>query len=159
MALPDDFKAALASWASGVSVVTTNSGGRLYGITVSSFSSVSLDPPLILVCLSNENKLPGMIVESEGFAVSILGRTQENASNYFAMSGREATSDFTEIEGEWTPSGQPIIAGSLATVVCELQECLPQGDHTIVIGRVIQATSGDGEPLLYYRRKYRGVTE
>jgi len=159
MSLTDDFKAALGSWASGVSVVTTNAAGKLYGLTVSSFSSLSLDPPLILVCLNNENRLPTMISEAEGFAVSILSRTQETASNYFARSGRPATTEFTEIEGEWTPSGQPVIAGALATIVCELREQIPQGDHTIVVGEVIQATSGDGEPLLYYRRKYRSVTE
>ena len=159
MSLTDDFKAALGSWASGVSVVTTNCGGRLYGLTVSSFSSLSLDPPLILVCLGNENKLPTMIAEAEGFAVSILGRTQEEASNYFARRGRPATAEFTEVEGEWTPSGQPVVAGALAFLVCELVEQLPQGDHTIVVGRVIQAEAREGEPLLYYRRKYRGVTD
>ncbi len=158
MSLTDDFKAALASWASGVSVVTTNSGGELYGLTVSSFSSLSLDPPLILVCLKNENKLPSMIAEAEGFAVSILSREQEEASNYFARANRPATTGFTEIEGRWTPSGQPVIEGALATIVCELQDSLPQGDHTIVVGRVIQAETSEGEPLLYYRRKYRGVT-
>ncbi len=159
MSLTDDFKAALGSWASGVSVVTTNSGGKLYGLTVSSFSSLSLDPPLILVCLKNENKLPSMIADAEGFAVSILSREQEAASNYFARANRPATTDFTEVEGRWTPSGQPVIAGALATIVCELQDRLPQGDHTIVVGRVIQAETFDGDPLLYYRRNYRGVTE
>ncbi len=160
MSLTDDFKSALSSWISGVSVVTTNSGGRLYGLTVSSFSSLSLEPPLILVCLHNGNRLPAMIAQAEEFAVSILSRDQEAASNYFARSGREATEDFTEIEGEWTPSGQPVIPGALATIVCELQDQLPQGDHMIVVGRVIHATtSEDGEPLLYYKRKYRGVTD
>jgi flavin reductase (DIM6/NTAB) family NADH-FMN oxidoreductase RutF len=160
MSLTDDFKTALSAWASGVSVVTTNSGGRIYGLTVSSFSSLSLDPPLILVCLHNENRLPAMIAQAGGFAVSILCRKQEAASNYFAKSGREATTDFTEIDGEWTPSGQPIIARALATIVCELQDQLPQGDHTIVVGRVIQASaSDDGEPLLYYRREYRGIAD
>jgi 3-hydroxy-9,10-secoandrosta-1,3,5(10)-triene-9,17-dione monooxygenase reductase component len=159
MSLTDDFKAALGSWASGVSVVTTNSGGELYGLTVSSFSSLSLDPPLILVCLKNENKLPAMIQEAEGFAVSILSRDQEEASNYFARTNRPATTDFTEIEGKWTASGQPVLAGALATIVCELQDHIPQGDHTIMVGRVIEASATDAEPLLYYRRKYRGVTE
>ena len=68
MSLQDDFKGALASWASGVSVVTTNADGMLYGLTVSSFTSLSLDPPLVLVCLANANRLPAMILDAGGFA-------------------------------------------------------------------------------------------
>ena len=104
VSLKDDFKTALAAWASGVSVVTTNADGMLYGLTVSSFTSLSLDPPLVLVCLNKENRLPEMIEASGGFAVSILHRGQQEASNYFASRGRQPTEGFTDVEGLWTSS-------------------------------------------------------
>ena len=151
------FRNVLAQWASGVSVVTTNHDGMLYGLTVSSFSSLSLDPPLVLVCLSNNNRIVTMIEASRGFAVSILASGQIAASNYFARQGRLPTPDFTEIEGEWTSSGQPVIRGALAWMVCELQKTFVEGDHTVVIGRVLDTHVGQGEPLLYWSRGYRAV--
>ena len=84
MALTDDFKNALSGWASGVSVVTTRDAGLAYGLTVSSFTSVSLDPPVVLVCLGHGNRLHEMIASSKRFAVSLLARDQEAASNHFA---------------------------------------------------------------------------
>ena len=150
------FKEVLAQWASGVSVVTTNDQGLLYGLTVSSFSSVSLDPPLVLVCLANSNRIVPMIGAADGFAVSILADDQQSASAYFARPGRLPSQDFTEIEGEWTPSGLPVIAGALAWVTCSLHATIPQGDHTIVVGRVTEARVAAGrQPLLYWSRGYR----
>jgi flavin reductase (DIM6/NTAB) family NADH-FMN oxidoreductase RutF len=155
----DAFKGVLSQWASGVSVVTTNHEGLLYGLTVSSFSSLSLDPPLVLVCLHNENRMADMIRDSGGFAVSILGEQQQAASNYFARPGREPTSDFTEIDGTWTPWGQPVVKDASAHLVCHLHALIPQGDHTITIGRVVGARNQPGEPLLYYNRAYRGIRD
>jgi len=158
MSLQDDFKGALASWASGVSVVTTNADGMLYGLTVSSFTSLSLDPPLVLVCLANANRLPAMILDAGGFAVSMLNRGQEDASNFFARRGREPTRDFTEVDGLWTDSGIPVVAGALAYIVCKHQRSIEEGDHTIVIGEVVEAQSAEGlQPLLYWRRGYRSI--
>jgi flavin reductase (DIM6/NTAB) family NADH-FMN oxidoreductase RutF len=151
------FREVLSQWASGVSVVTTNHGGMLYGLTVSSFSSLSLDPPLVLVCLSNHNRIVAMIDASRGFAVSILASGQVAASNYFARQGRLPTPDFTEIEGEMTPSGQPVIRGALAWMVCGLEKVFVEGDHTIVIGKVAATHIGQGEPLLYWSRGYRSI--
>ena len=153
------FRDVLSRWASGVSVVTTNHDGMLYGLTVSSFSSLSLDPPLVLVCLANVNRMVAMIEASRGFAVSILSSDQVTASNYFARQGRLPTPDFTEIEGQWTTSGQPVIAGALAWMTCELHALHAQGDHTIVIGRVSETATHDGEPLLYWSRGYRRIGE
>jgi flavin reductase (DIM6/NTAB) family NADH-FMN oxidoreductase RutF len=154
----EGFKAALGSWASGVSVVTTNDHGMLYGLTVSSFSSLSLDPPLVLVCLHNENRLAQMIGQGGAFAVSVLAAGQEPASRYFARPGRVPTVDFTEIEGDWTQSGQPVIKGAIAWLVCTLHAQIPEGDHTIVVGRVVECYARtDGEPLVYWRRAYRAI--
>lgn len=155
----DDLRGVLSRWASGVGVVTTNDNGLLYGLTVSSFTSVSLDPPLVLVSLSNNNRLTAMIETSHGFAVSLLGSDQQAASNYFARPGRLPTPDFTEIAGEWTPSGQPVIAGALGWLTCSLHALIPQGDHTLVIG-LVNGTGGDPAktPLVYWSRAYRAIT-
>lgn len=155
-----EFRSVLSQWASGVSVVTSNDDGMLYGLTVSSFSSLSLDPPLVLVCLANTNRIVPMIEQSRGFAVSILASDQIAASNYFARAGRLPTPSFTEIEGEWSPMGQPVVAGALAWMTCALHATLPEGDHTVVIGRVVETRVSEGKsPLLYWSRSYRHLGE
>ena len=152
------FKQVLSRWASGVSVVTTNDDGQLYGLTVSSFSSVSLDPPLVMVCLNRGNRIVEMIERSGRFAVSILGRDQEAASNYFARPRREPTTDFTEIDGEWVALELPIVKGAFAWAACSVHQLIMQGDHCIAIGQVEDGgTRGEGEPLLYFDRAYRSV--
>ncbi|MEZ4319312.1 MAG: flavin reductase family protein [Myxococcota bacterium] len=159
MSLADGFKDALACWCSGVSVVTTRStDGLMYGLTVSSFSSVSLDPPLVLVCINNSNRFPAMVEDGGSFAVSILHTGQEEASNYFARRGRAPTFDFTEIAGDYTPGGRPIVKGAMAWLGCELHQAVEAGDHTILIGRVVETHASDGQPLMYFRRAYRTVT-
>ncbi len=156
MALIDQFKETLGSWASGVSVVTTREGDLLYGLTVSSFASVSLDPPLISVCISNGNRAAGMIESSGWFAVTVLADEQEDASNYFARRGREPTEAFVEIDGAWTESGLPIVKDAAAWVVCDVHQAVEAGDHTLFIGAVKDAgADAERKPLLYWRRGYR----
>ena len=156
----DDFKAALGSWASGVTVVTTELDGMVYGITVSSFSSLSIDPKLILVSLQDTNHLPGMIKKSKKFAVSILAVGQEEVSGYFATSGREPTPSFDDsVPIRFGDGGCPVIEGALATLDCALEEAIQGGDHTIAVGRVLGATANpELQPLIYFRRAYRTVT-
>ena len=122
MALVDDFKNALSAWASGVSVVTTRDQGLAYGLTVSSFTSVSLEPPLILVCLGHGNRLSDMITASGRFAVSVLSRDQEAASNHFASRGREPEAELQGVATTDTASGVPVVDGALAWLSCELHE-------------------------------------
>jgi len=157
----DDFKGALGSWASGVTVVTTELNGMVYGITVSSFSSLSVDPLLVLVSLADTNHLPRMIRESGRFAVSILSAGQEDVSRYFATSGREPAASFDPaVPTETWVTGCPLIPGAIAHIDCELHQALPGGDHTIVIGRVVGARfDPERAPLIYFRRAYRSLAE
>jgi flavin reductase (DIM6/NTAB) family NADH-FMN oxidoreductase RutF len=153
---PDDFKGAMGSWAAGVTVVTTKHGDLVYGITVSSFTSLSIEPLLVEVALQNRNRLVDMIRQSGRFAVSILAEGQQDISGYFASGGREPAEAFPKITTTEWHTGSPIIAGALAHVDCELHEMLPGGDHTIVVGRVLGAAyNPDLNPLLYFRREYR----
>ena len=153
---PNDFKAALGAWAAGVTVITTKHEDLVYGITASSFSSLSMDPMLVLACIANSNRLATMVQESKRFAVSILAEGQEEISGHFALSGREPVPQFENIGCiEWH-TGSPIIDGSLAHLDCELYQVVPGGDHTIIIGKVVGAAANtDRKPLLYYRRGYR----
>jgi flavin reductase (DIM6/NTAB) family NADH-FMN oxidoreductase RutF len=155
---PDDFKGALGSWAAGVTVVTTRHEDLVYGITVSSFSSLSVDPLLILVCLANSNRLPKMVADSGKFAVSILAEDQGAISQYFSTSKREPLPEFEDIGTiEWH-TGSPIIDGAIAHIDCEVHELLAGGDHTIAVGRVLGAAfNPEKKPLLYFRRGYRSI--
>jgi len=162
MALAEDFaqryKDALASWASGVSIVATRAGGLVHGVTVSSFASLSLDPPLVLACIAQKSKLPPMVRESRRFAISLLSQDQHDTSAAFARSGREPSPGFSSvgIEEGTTTGGMPIVAGAMAFLDCELHAELGVGDHTIFVGRVTEAvTEPEKSPLVYYRRKYR----
>lgn len=154
---PEDFKGALGSWATGVTVVTTRLDEMVYGITVSSFSSLSIDPKLVLVSLQDSNHLPHMIRKSRRFAISILAAGQEDLSAYFSTSGRNPSESFgDEIETTIGETSSPLIAGALAHVDCELEAAYPGGDHTIAVGRVVAAAFNPQKlPLMYFRRGYR----
>ena len=149
------FKDALASWASGVSVVAARAGGLCYGLTVSSFTSLSFDPPLVLVCITNENRLPELIRTGGGFTVSVLAAGQEHVSTAFSRRGREPGPALAEAPSIEAPSGRPVLVGAIAWVDCELHDEIAKGDHQIVIGRVV-GTFADPEkqPLTYFRRGY-----
>lgn len=158
MDLQQDFKDALASWASGVSVVAARGeGGTSYGLTVSAFNSVSLDPPLVMVCLNRSNRLPAMIREDKRFSVSILAAGQDEVSNHFARSGREPAEN---LDGFGKDQGErpPVVAAAASTLQCEAHDFVEEGDHTIVIGRVVEANTDAVVPVLvYHRRGYHGV--
>ena len=156
---PEDFKGALGSWATGVTVVTTKLEDMVYGITVSSFSSLSMDPRLILVSLADSNHLPHMVKKSGVFGVSILAEGQDDISSFFSTSGRNPTSEFEEpVKVVVAETGSPLIAGALAHIDCELLEAFPGGDHTIAVGRVVSATfNPERLPLMYFRRAYRSL--
>ncbi|MCC6959864.1 MAG: flavin reductase family protein [Dehalococcoidia bacterium] len=155
----EDFKGALGSWASGVTVVTTRLDEEVYGITVSSFSSLSMEPRLILVSLQDSNHLPHMIKKSRRFGVSILAMGQDDVSAYFSTSGRNPSATFDDpVRAEVMTTGSPLISGALAHIDCELEQALPGGDHTIAIGRVVGASfNAEKLPLMYFRRAYRSL--
>ncbi len=155
---PDDFRGALGSWAAGVTIVTTKQDDLLYGITVSSFSSLSVDPLLILVCIAKSNKLADMVVETKKFAVSILAEGQDEISGAFSKSGREPVTEFEGVTTITAETGCPIINGSIAYLDCELHEAVDGGDHIIAIGKVLAASFDPTvKPLMYFRRGYRTV--
>lgn len=149
----DDFKEALGRFASGVTVVTVGSEGTLHGMTASSFASVSLDPPRILVCLDKSSRTRALL--SDTFAVNVLSADHESISRSFAHAGDKP---FGTLSHEIGQSGAPLIHGALAWIECATSSIVDGGDHDIVIGDVTGCSFADGAPLVYFRRGYRSLT-
>lgn len=148
---PDAFRSVLGRFASGVTVVTVRDpGGRDQGMTVSAFSSVSLSPPLVMVCIGHDASLHPLIEHVTHFGVNILSATQEALSRRFAAH----LDRFDGVGFERGESGVALIEGALAFLECRIVARHPAGDHTIVIGEVEAAENRDDRPLLYYRGGY-----
>lgn len=145
------FRQAMGHFASGVTVVTTKYEGVLSGMTVSSFASVSLSPPLVLVCIDRKVSTHDAIIAAGCFAVNILEEHQEHLSRRFATPTNDK---FAGVAWQVGQLGVPLLEGVLAEIECRLHDTLPGGDHTIFVGEVMHASVHEGAPLLYYRRGY-----
>jgi flavin reductase (DIM6/NTAB) family NADH-FMN oxidoreductase RutF len=150
------FKEALRGWASGVTVVTSRAGDKVHGMTVSAFSSVSADPPLVLVCANRNSTTHGIIEEGGVFAVNILAEHQEEVSNLFASSKYE-DSRLDRVRWSEGKTGAPLIDEALASIECEVASAHHEGSHTIYIGRVEAVHTTNAPPLLYYNGGYRSL--
>ncbi|MEO7912333.1 MAG: flavin reductase family protein [Roseiflexaceae bacterium] len=153
-AIPFDdarFRQAMGHFASGVTVVTTAVGNDLYGMTVSSFSSLSLNPPLILICIDKSVPSHDILKDTSRFVVNILEERQEHLSRRFATS---ASDKFKGVAWHSGKLGLPVLNNTLAAIECSLRDTLDGGDHTIFVGEVVDAEVREGAPLLYYRRGY-----
>lgn len=146
------FKLAMSHFASGVTVVTTDSDGTRYGMTVASFASLSLRPPLVLICIEKSVKTHDAIVAAGKFGVSILAADQAEVSSRFAS---RRDDKFDGVAVRTGTLGMPLIEGSISTVECTLRDQLPGGDHTIFVGEVVDVQTREGLPLLYFRSGYR----
>ncbi|MDH6112249.1 flavin reductase (DIM6/NTAB) family NADH-FMN oxidoreductase RutF [Kitasatospora sp. MAP12-15] len=159
LATPDEFRAALSQLAAGVALLTVHDGGEDAGMTATSFLSVSLEPPLVLVSVREDSRMDELLSRVDLWAVSLLGERHRTLASRFAMKGR--LSDrllFADTPHHRGPaSGAPLVEGALATVECRTEQRIAAGDHTLVIGRVLEARvpSPDGQPLLYFRGGYR----
>jgi flavin reductase ActVB len=148
-----DFKEAMARFASGVTIVTTrDASGRPFGFTASAFSSLSLTPPLLLVCLDRGADSFPVFEKCDAFAVSILESGQSDLAMTFATRGADK---FAGDPAEDGPALRlPVIKGAIVTLECTLHEQLEGGDHVILIGEVVSARSNDGAPMLHFNRQF-----
>lgn len=150
---PDSFRSVLGRFASGITVVTAVDGeGRDVGMTVSAFSSVSLKPPLIQVCIDKTSSTHDALMQAERFGVNILSAEQESLSRRFASI--DSSHRFDGIGYERGESGVVLLADALGHLECCLIARHDAGDHTMFIGEVDRAAAGDGRPMLYYRGGY-----
>ncbi|MDD2725336.1 MAG: flavin reductase family protein [Methylovulum sp.] len=155
----EDFKKALQHWASGVAVVTTYSEKLgVQGMTVTAFTSVSVEPPQILVCLNQRADTREGIEECQHFAVNVLNAAQQDVSNQFA-GGSSQQERFANTPWQMGLSGVPILTESLMSLECRVVDKILSGTHWIVIGEVHYSVCRSGEPVLYYRGDYRQLAE
>lgn len=149
-----DFKHAMSHFASGVTIVTTEHEGKPFGMTVSSFASLSLHPPLVLVCVEKSLKTHDAIVSAGRFGVSILSAEQSDISNRFAS---RMDDKFAGVAIDRGDLGVPLIGGALTSLECHVHAQLAGGDHTIFVGEVASVRTREGAPLLYFRAAYRDL--
>ena len=151
-----EFKNTLKLWASGVSVVTAQSAEGELGMTATSFASVSMDPPQILVCLNETTETGAAILENKKFAVNILTSAQEQVSNQFA-GGTSMDERFKNVPWHKGESGVPVLDESLAIMECTVVHQFKAGTHWVVIGEIQYNQCNTAEPLLYFNSAYNKV--
>jgi flavin reductase (DIM6/NTAB) family NADH-FMN oxidoreductase RutF len=150
------FRLAMSHVASGVTIVTTSHDGKLFGMTVASFASLSLHPPLVLVCIERSVKTHDAIAAAGKFGVSILSGAQADISSKFASRNEDKFGGVELVPGEMDV---PLIAGALTAIECRVYDQLPGGDHSIFIGEVLKIHTTEGDPLLYFRSGYREIRD
>ena len=154
---PDRFRRVMGHFVTGVTVVTTLDGGEPQGITVNALSSISLEPPRVMVALDRRRFITPAVRRSGRYAVNVLSEDQQELSDCFAGAPVEPGRD-AFCGARWTPgsTGLPLIDGAIATIECTVAQTFQAGDHELFIGRVDAMANGEPQqmPLLYYRRQY-----
>ena len=154
----DSFRAALGRFASGVTVVSARDPeGRDHGMTVSAFTSLSLDPPLVLACIDREASMHELLLDVDRFGVSVLEEGQEEISRRMADGDISGPARFEGVGIVRRETGIPLVADALAHLECVVEARHDGGDHTILVGRVEHAHVMEGKPLLYFRGGYGGI--
>jgi 3-hydroxy-9,10-secoandrosta-1,3,5(10)-triene-9,17-dione monooxygenase reductase component len=148
-----ELRRVMGCFATGVTVITTrDQAGRPYGLTANAVTSLSLEPPLLLICVDRKAETFPHFFDSKIFALNILADDQEDVSRRFAKTGGEK---FEGIRYQLGRLDTPILEGTLGHVECRIIETIEGGDHVIHIGEVEHADAHDGRPLIFYRGKYR----
>ena len=152
------FRDVLSRWASGITVVTCRTAaGAPHGMTANAFCSVSLIPPLILVCIDHRHQTHGRIEQDQVFGVHILGHGMQEISDRCAGFRGEAGHNLSDLACEISESGVPILRDAICWMECGLWRSYDGGDHTIFVGEVRRAAANEGEPLLWFNRGYHRV--
>jgi flavin reductase (DIM6/NTAB) family NADH-FMN oxidoreductase RutF len=151
----EDFKRALSRRASGVAVVTARNGEQVHGMTVSAFTEVSLEPPLVLVCADKRSKTLPVIRAGAVFAINVLARDQQELSNRFAVK-KDEDKRFDGLAFDVGRTGAPLLRGVAVNIDCRVVAEHDAGDHVIFVGQVEEVRSFDRDPLLHFRGAYGG---
>jgi flavin reductase (DIM6/NTAB) family NADH-FMN oxidoreductase RutF len=156
-----EFRKAMGSFATGVTIITLDLDGEVHGMTANAFASVSLDPLLVLVCVDHETRTNAHLHAKKRFGINVLSEDQRAISEYYARPAR--THEHAEAEAGArfgrAKHGTPMLNGALAYLECRLHSSQEAGDHTIFIAEVEDVVVREGEPLLFFRGKYQKVGE
>jgi flavin reductase (DIM6/NTAB) family NADH-FMN oxidoreductase RutF len=156
-----DFRKAMGNFATGVTIITVDLEGEVHGMTANAFASVSLDPPLVLVCVDHSTRTHTHLHTKKRFGINVLSEDQRAISEYYARAERTHEKAAAEAGARFdrTKHGTPMLHGALAYLECRLDSAQVAGDHTIFIAQVEDVVVREGEPLLFFRGKYREVGE
>jgi flavin reductase (DIM6/NTAB) family NADH-FMN oxidoreductase RutF len=152
-----EFRNALGQFATGVTVVTVErEPGSVFGMTANAFTSVSLNPMLILICVDERAKILPMLHKHKRFGVSVLKQGQQAVSEYFAQAEQDSEAEHRlGLRYRWTPEQVPVLEDTVVQLSCAVVATHVAGDHTIIVGKVADAEIRGGEPLLFFRGEYR----
>lgn len=153
------FKEIMSRWSSGITVVTCRREGGIHGMTASSFTSVSLDPPLLLICIDRRTRTHEYVSQQGAFGVHILGSDMQGVSDRCAGFLGEEGHWLQDVEYHTELTGAPILDGTLAWMDCTVWQTYDGGDHTIFVGEIQSGGVSEGEPLLWFERGYRHLAE
>jgi flavin reductase (DIM6/NTAB) family NADH-FMN oxidoreductase RutF len=154
-----DFRKAMGAFGTGVTIITVDLDGEVHGMTANAFASVSLEPTLVLVCVDHSTRTHAHLHTKKRFGVNVLCEDQRAISEYYARPERSHEDAESEAGARFdrTRHGTPILHGSLAYLECRLHSAQVAGDHTIFIAEVEDVVVQDGDPLLFFRGKYRKI--
>jgi flavin reductase (DIM6/NTAB) family NADH-FMN oxidoreductase RutF len=158
-ATQEEFRRAMASFATGVTIITVDDGGRIEGMTANAFTSVSLEPLLVLVCVDQKARTHAHLQTRKRFGVNVLSQEQRKISEHYAQADRDASRAGTEAGARFdrTRHGTPVLHGALAYFECRLQSTHDAGDHTIFIAEVEDVVIHEGSPLVYFQSDYHAI--
>ena len=156
----EQLRHAMRAWASGVTIVTASHAGEQHGMTVNSFTSVALEPPLIIISLQAGSRTQVLISQANAFAVTILADDQQDISDRFAGRVPDAEDRLAGLETETLDTGAPFVKGGLAYLDCRVMQIIPVGSSTLFLAEVMAARgNGEGQPLVYHDRSYKKLVE
>ena len=156
---PEQLRHAMRAWTTGVAVITAAHNGQKYGMTINSFTSVSLEPPLVSVTLKQLTHTHELVVKSGEFSITILSSDQKELSLRFAGKLSDIKDRFDGIPTETLIMDAPLLKGGIAYFNCRVVNSMPIGENTFFLAEVIAARGeGDGEPLVYHNRVYWELT-
>jgi len=153
---PDALRAVMRHWTTGVTVLTTRDGAQIHGMTVNAFTSVSLEPPLVLACIERVVRTHALVEHSRVFAISFLHEGQAHISDRFAGRETDINDRFTGLSTYTAITGSPILADSLSYLDCVVTAAYEAGTHTIFLAEVVEAKIQNSQkPLIYFNSDYR----
>jgi flavin reductase len=157
-ATQEQFRRAMASFATGVTVITVDNAGEVHGMTANAFTSVSLEPLLVLVCVDHKAQTHAHLQNRKRFGINVLSEEQTSISEHYADPERNLSGAIQSgAKFDRTPHATPVLHGALAYLECRLQDARDAGDHTIFIAEVEDVVVRDGRPLLFFGSEYHAI--
>ena len=157
---PEQLRQSMRAWTSGVTIVTASHAGVQHGMTVSSFTSIALEPPLVIVSLQTDSRTHGLVLGAKAFAITILAEDQQELSDIFAGRVPDTEDRLAGLETETLTTGAPFIKGGLAYLDCRVSQTIEVGTNTLFLAEVVSARgNGEGNPLVYHDRSYRKLSD